>query len=357
MEKQSVIQNKLLHIFDWLRFPLMVGVIFIHSYGFISVTEEMKDSFWGMIIEIFSQGIGRLSVPLFFFISGYLFFYKIDQFSKEIFINKLKRRFKSLFLPYIIWNALCISLYMGLDYLGYHINYLEDKGNNPLTFLRAFIGFDENSLYAYPAVYQLWFLRDLMIIILLSPILYFLLNRFKGVFIGIVGLLWVTGFEIPVMSKYGFSMVSIFFFSSGAYCSTNNFSVLDIFGKVKYIGYLYPCFLILDLFTESIIIHNIGIISGIILAISLCSYFYDKKKLTPVPFLTSATFFLYAIHEPFLLSKIRLDIINHLPVHIPAIAVLGYFASVLLTILISLFLFKLLQKTFPNFTKLIAGNR
>ena len=82
MEKQSVIQNKLLHIFDWLRFPLMVGVIFIHSYGFISVTEEMKDSFWGMIIEIFSQGIGRLSVPLFFFISGYLFFYKIYKFSK-----------------------------------------------------------------------------------------------------------------------------------------------------------------------------------------------------------------------------------------------------------------------------------
>lgn len=53
-------------------------------------------------LDLYMQGLTRVivinAVPLFFFISGYLFFLK-----KDTYLNKWKKRFKSLVIPYIIW--------------------------------------------------------------------------------------------------------------------------------------------------------------------------------------------------------------------------------------------------------------
>ena len=55
-----------------------------------------------LIQNFIGQGIVRIAVPMFFLISGYLFFYKFKP-SKEAFLNKYKKRFKSLFIPYFLW--------------------------------------------------------------------------------------------------------------------------------------------------------------------------------------------------------------------------------------------------------------
>lgn len=60
-----------------LRFPLIVGVIFIHAYhaqvGFSSGIAGVGNS--GFISEfvrsLISQGIARVAIPLFFVMSGY----------------------------------------------------------------------------------------------------------------------------------------------------------------------------------------------------------------------------------------------------------------------------------------------
>ena len=55
-----------------------------------------------LIQNFIGQGIVRIAVPMFFVISGYLFFYKFKP-STEAFIIKYKKRFKSLFIPYFLW--------------------------------------------------------------------------------------------------------------------------------------------------------------------------------------------------------------------------------------------------------------
>ena len=65
---------------DIIRFPLIVGVIFIHAYG---SSVNLKNSNTGIdqvgfitkfIQDFISDGLARISVPLFFLMSGYLFF-------------------------------------------------------------------------------------------------------------------------------------------------------------------------------------------------------------------------------------------------------------------------------------------
>ena len=62
-----------------LRFPLIVGVVYIHAYGtsvaygsssIIVSSPTPITEFTGLLI---SQGVARLSVPLYFLMCGYFF--------------------------------------------------------------------------------------------------------------------------------------------------------------------------------------------------------------------------------------------------------------------------------------------
>lgn len=52
---------------DYLRFPLIIGVIFIHAFtlGEINSTPENYRGYY-YLSQLFSQVLGRLAVPLFF---------------------------------------------------------------------------------------------------------------------------------------------------------------------------------------------------------------------------------------------------------------------------------------------------
>src|SRR5690606_41775617 len=47
-----------------------------------------------------------VGVPLFFTISGYRYSYGIDKFTPGIWWQKLKKRFKSLVIPFFTWSIL-----------------------------------------------------------------------------------------------------------------------------------------------------------------------------------------------------------------------------------------------------------
>lgn len=106
---------------DLLRFPLAVVVLAIHTFS----TEGFKIhgtmvSFENMpvVLEVnhFIDGFLRgQSVPIYFFISGFVFFLGIE-LTKEKYIQKLKNRMKTLLIPYIIWNVIAV-LWMLLRFL------------------------------------------------------------------------------------------------------------------------------------------------------------------------------------------------------------------------------------------------
>lgn len=78
---------------DFLRFPLIVGVVFIHSY----LSDERGTHLGGLyyyVSDFFSQVLARIAVPLFFYFSG-LLYYK-DNFTLTIYKRKIRSRVRSL---------------------------------------------------------------------------------------------------------------------------------------------------------------------------------------------------------------------------------------------------------------------
>lgn len=106
MEHSSELQSKVL---DWLRFPMILLVVYIHYYGDnIPQTSIVGCCIYDSIRITISHVISRAAVPIFFLISGYYFFYNTDSFNYKIYIKKLRKRVNTILIPYLIWNGIFI---------------------------------------------------------------------------------------------------------------------------------------------------------------------------------------------------------------------------------------------------------
>ncbi len=86
-----------------LRFPLAVMVVFIHSGNkpFVDSGEWIR--------VMFADVIPAIAVPLFFLISGYLFFRGLERWNWDEWMKKMYRRVHTLLIPYLIWTTLYIA--------------------------------------------------------------------------------------------------------------------------------------------------------------------------------------------------------------------------------------------------------
>ena len=96
---------------------LSVLVIFVHSthFSLASLQAVPNSSFFStsFLIKIeffFSEFLGQVAVPGFFFLSGFLFFRGLDDVKS--WGRKLKSRVFSYVLPYLLWNSAMTLLYL-----------------------------------------------------------------------------------------------------------------------------------------------------------------------------------------------------------------------------------------------------
>ena len=105
---------------DLLRFPLAIVVMTIHVWfpGVADATADVPalNALSGLVAGL----LWDQSVPVYFFISGFVFFLNVDM-SAATYRRKLRNRTKSLLIPYIIWNTLAIAklLLFALPCLGF----------------------------------------------------------------------------------------------------------------------------------------------------------------------------------------------------------------------------------------------
>ena len=103
---QSVLSNTI----DFLRFPLIIAVVFIHCdpapmvIGGKELVEKNTYPIYSLLRWIVSEEVAKIAVPLFFFISGFLFFYRSPSLTISDYVKKLKKRARTLLIPYILWN-------------------------------------------------------------------------------------------------------------------------------------------------------------------------------------------------------------------------------------------------------------
>ena len=109
-------------VISFLRFPLAVGIVFLHT----AIPSIPSDAVWGDGYQVYtwissfgSKILCTVCVPAFFFISGYLFFIKVENYSMIDYKKKLQSRFKTLFIPYILWNSFLVIILLAKQLHGH----------------------------------------------------------------------------------------------------------------------------------------------------------------------------------------------------------------------------------------------
>ena len=125
MSSHNNVYNLQSRIIDWLRFPLVILVVYIHNSGIGTSISKINihwrnlafDDLYNLLRIIFSEIFPRVAVPSFFLISGYLFFFSLNSYNFAVYKKKLSSRVYSLLIPFFLWNLLTILFNLFFSYL------------------------------------------------------------------------------------------------------------------------------------------------------------------------------------------------------------------------------------------------
>lgn len=217
---------------DFLRCVLIVFVVLIHTN--LVADTSCEDSVYARGYDIMGNLLW-LCNPLFFAISGYLFFYSVD-FSGKVYAGKMKRRLHSLLVPYFLWNTIYLLLFSAVyqfapSAIGPYVVPIQEMG--PVDFLRNYFCVYGDSVFGGPIDGPLWFIRDLMILSVLTPVLYAIIRLHRLTLLLFIALyLW---------HPEGVMLGSLIFFAIGCYLSIwriNPFTISQKWGWVAIVLFL-----------------------------------------------------------------------------------------------------------------------
>ena len=168
-----------LEFVDLLKVILTVGIVFRHAE--LVGMEGRSAAF-----DVFSRGMMGLTsvcVPLFFVLSGFLYFYKVPaRPDARYFLNKSRKRVFSLVIPYLIANCFAFVCY----WLAYRY---------APSMMSGFFGDDwKHPLFVFwtgPVNLSLWFIRDLIIACLMAPFFYLLVRYTRVWGVLALGAVWI----------------------------------------------------------------------------------------------------------------------------------------------------------------------
>ena len=346
MNKKISFSNKIV----LLSFLLSVGVLYQHTqfrYTEFEVINAVKD---------FMFFLQEVCVPCFFMISGYLFY---RNFSLEKLKDKYKSRTKSLLIPYIVWN-IGYAIIMVLLYKLNFVHNIEIKNGTELIW-QIF-----NAEFS-----PLWFVKCLMIFVLVAPLLYIVLkNKYIGILaliamIGCNAFFYYTGImEIPLnvnannFVMYNYQMI---FYATGAYSALHLNSFIEKSNKRKSIVSLVIIVVlcvvywaVLRRYGNAITNHSFRLLfSG---ALWFTMDFVPEIK---IRWWMKISFFIYCIHLILLqcIQGITEKIINIMGMPLNVMSVVEYITLPIFVLLLIIAMAYILKKYMVKTWALITGAR
>ena len=289
-----------------ISFISIILVVFLHAYnlGFAPETAAaISNKTWNWFIQdLISYGITRIAVPLFFLFSGFWFFYKATGKSQE-FSDKIKKRFFTLFIPFLFWSLFGIAFYFTLQSLPQFEKFFSKELVKDYTAEMWLV-----KIFIHPIPYQLWFIRDLMLLVLLSPLLYYALKYLGRIFLAVVLALWFCHID-----DFHNSIEALLFFGTGGFIGLYREDLLSktaSTGKATILVLLWISLLVIKsvlgwygapvLLVQSVL--NVSILAGVpAFWLWYDAYLAQNRRFQLIILhLSTTTFFLFASHEPIL---------------------------------------------------------
>ena len=343
----------------------IIMVVFLHCYtltdNFLGATTIITEGLnYDTFIEYFiCNGFTRFAVPIFFMISGYLF-YLTFKLSIESYLYKIKSRFMSLAVPYILWSAIAMIicyLLWGMDIMPVN----DMKGN-----LEAG-GFWQ--VLRYPPNFQFWFVKELICYVIVSPIIY-LVIKFR--ITRVIYLLCLFAMWFTDVNPFSFVvMEALFFYSIGSYLAITNKMEIIMKKVSKNIvissGIMWILLLTVktvlcgiskqgDPITAILALYKITVLLGIFTVWYGMDYVIanenTKNKLLS---LSCHTFFIFCFHEPLLdfVIQYTLRYIGS----VSSLHLITYLAYPSVTIVLAILVSKILLRYVPTLHNILTGSR
>lgn len=342
-----------------LRFPLIVMVVMLHTYiidevmlGRVYVPEGMYPHF-DVAVYVLKACFGEVAIPLFFVISGYLFFINVDKFVFNTYRNKLKKRVSSLLIPYLCWNSLFILFVFVIQL--FHPEWTGEKNMVADFTLTYWIdAYWELSNGLIP----LWYVRDLMVISLFTPIIYYIIRKTGLLLPILLGALYLMN-EFKYMP--GLGTRCSFLFVLGAYFGIKKINFFALANR--YLAMLlagYATLIFVDTYCMCVGLNcgslNQGVLLAGVFALSAVFYNLTKKHNLQLPAIfAESSFFIFVFHMFIIYVPGKFW-----PAIIPVNCVTVYIMQILIPSVVSfacMFTYWIGKKITPQLLSVLVGSR
>lgn len=309
-------------------------------------TDEFADTFMS-----YCHGFQGQAVQMFWMISSVLFFRDYD-YSKVL--SKYKSRFHSLVIPFVVWNFIGLLLYGFIGAVPYLRSYVNQMTLPTWDIIDVFQG-----IFHYKFNIIFWFIYDLLLLIFLSPLIYFFLKK-----------KWTALLFIVVMELLAINYKEYFYSArcpDGWYCYfIAAFVGLYYFDKIQYRfdKKINVLLLIIGMLIMGIMVFmpnlNFMVHSILSLSVSFCLWF-GFELLLPLyrKWMKGISMFVYAIHFniSMFVSKLLIMLFPspymNTTIHILAVLFIATAVTFVLSVYIGLFL----KKYIPKLYYVLTGGR
>mgnify|MGYP000846530937 FL=1 len=296
-----------------LRFPLIVLVVFAHvalrSSFFIELPWAIPSDHytWYLYISrIGSYVLAYLTVPMFFLFSGYYMFTKPKNWwSRDVYSQEMKKRWTTLVVPYLIWCTLPL--------LTDQLLLLSKGGSLPWNSLSSSLSRLAYTYVSGPENYPLWYVRDLILMTLLAPIVDWTSRRAPWLIL-VFFVVYVLGYFPPLLP----SPKAIIYFSLGAILGARRVNILTMVERFG--GWLVSLFLLATLGLPFLPegawhgpLHQLYVPLSMAGSFCLGGWVYDRMPKLHRFYLgmEKYVFFIYVAHEVLVLSVVRGFLYRH----------------------------------------------
>lgn len=279
--------------FDAVKFIAAIMVVCSHY-----IRQEIMPDFdpdaaplTDFIGQFFFAFTAYAMVPMFFVISGYLLC-RTETFDRIVYTRQMKSRLKRLGTVAVVF--VYFPLLLEITGALFH-------GLSPQFTIASFTAPLLSYSELFPQNTPLWYIRDLLILCALSPLIHCLLRRIPRLWISVTGTMYILTF-------YGYGathcLCGIFFFSVGYWLRLYSYDPVELSRKL--LPFLFPLYILLGTYTVSrgylygfSRAMNLNTCLSVPVLFAVMSYAVERQYIRITATMLEASFFVYLLHHPF----------------------------------------------------------